>query len=148
MTTVETDEEPLTETIDEGSEEEIPEQTDDRISIPKNETSEIRTVTAGDIAGKVSVKTNRYTIAALGGIRDLELTLRNDSKYTLDRVTVEVRYLNPGGNIVRTEDVHFKSVKPNGIQTIGMKKTNRGVKVSYKVTHIESKDIGTQTAGI
>lgn len=121
---------------------------DDRISIPKNESPEIKTLSTSDIADQVSVKTNSYTIAALGGIRNLELTLRNDSRYILDKVIVEVRFLNPNGNIVKTEDIHFKTIKPSGTQTIGMKKTSRGVKVSYKIIRIESKEIGTHTAGI
>jgi hypothetical protein len=119
----------------------------DRISIPNNEVAEIKKSAMPDLSEQVSVKTNSYTIAALGGIRNLELTLQNDSRFTLDKVIVELRYLNPGGVILKTEDVHFKSVQPSGSQTIAIKKTNRGVKVSCKVMKIESKDIGS-TAGL
>jgi hypothetical protein len=121
---------------------------EDRISNPETEKPEIRNIPVADISEKVSVKTNSYTIAALGGIRNLELTLRNDSRYTLDKVTVEVRFLSPNGNIVKTEDVHFKSIRPSASQTIGMKKTTRGVKVEYKIIRIESKEVGTHTAGL
>jgi hypothetical protein len=120
---------------------------DDRISIPRDEIPGIRSVSPVEIAEQVSVKANSYTIAALGGIRDLELTIRNGSEFTLDKVTVEVRYLNPKGVIVKTEDVQFKSIQPNGSQTIGMKKSNRGVKVTQKIIRIESKEFGTHIAG-
>ncbi len=125
----------------------VEDETDPRVSIPRDEVPEMRSVSANEIAEQVSVKTNSYTIAALGGIRDLELTVRNGSDYTLDKVTVEVRYLNPKGVIVKTEDVQFKSIQPNGTQTIGMKKSTRGVKVTHKIIRIESKEIGTHTAG-
>ena len=121
---------------------------DDITSIPKNEVPEIRRVTTSDIAEYVSVRTNDYTIAALGGIRNLELTISNDSKYHLDKVVVELRYLNPNGTILKTEDVHFKSVQANGSQTVAVKKSSRGVKVSYKITRIESKQVGSSTAAL
>ncbi len=121
---------------------------EEKISNPESEEQEARTIPVSEIAEKVSVKTNSYTIAALGGIRNLELTLRNDSRYTLDKVTVEVRFLSPNGNIVKSEDVHFKSIRPGASQTIGMKKTTRGVKVEYKIIGIESKEVGTHTAGL
>jgi hypothetical protein len=118
---------------------------DHQASVPRNEKPEVVSMATNDISHQVSVKTNSYTIAALGGIRDLELTVRNSSDYTLDKVTVEVRYLNPNGNIVKTEDVDFRSIQPNGVQTKGMKKTNRGVKVTYRIIRIESRDAETGT---
>jgi hypothetical protein len=102
---------------------------------------------AAEVSSQVSVRTNRYTIAALGGIRDLELTLNNDSEFTLDRVTVEVRYLSPNGNVVKSEEVHFRSIHPSGSQTVSMKKTSRGVKVAWKIRRIESREAGIITAG-
>jgi hypothetical protein len=124
------------------------EEKDHRVSIPANEVAEISTIAPAEVKSQVSVKTNSYTIAALGGIRNLELTLTNASEFLLDKVTVEVRFLNPNGNIVKSEDIHFKSIRPNATQTIAMKKSNRGVKVTYRIVRIESKDAGMDTAGL
>jgi len=137
-----------TRNVDQGNDREESTVNDDRISIPRNEVPEIKKIPVESIASQVSVKTNSYTIAALGGIRNLEMTIQNDSKYRLDKVTVELRYLNPTGIILKTEDIHFKSIDPNATQTIPVKKSNRGVKVSYKITQIESKEIGVSTAGL
>ena len=133
------------ETLDEENNQGSEEDADHRTSIPKNEKPEVVSIATSDISDQVSVKTNSYTIAALGGIRDLELTVRNSSDFTLDKVTVEVRYLNPNGNIVKTEDVDFRSIQPNGVQTKGMKKTSRGVKVTYRILRIESREAATGT---
>ena len=133
------------ETWDEESNQGSEEDGDHRTSIPKNEKPEVVSIATNDISDQVSVKTNSYSIAALGGIRDLELTVRNSSDFTLDKVTVEVRYLNPNGNIVKTEDVDFRSIQPNGVQTKGMKKTSRGVKVTYRIIRIESREATTGT---
>ncbi len=121
---------------------------DDKISIPKNEIAEIKKIPVESISDQLSLRTNSYTIAALGGIRNLELTLQNNSKFHLDKVTVELRYLNPNGNIVKTEDINFKSVDPEATQTIPVKKTNRGVKVTYKIVRVESRANGASTAGL
>lgn len=135
--------------MDEGnSRRDLKSETEDQVQVPADDKPEIKKIPVDALASQVSVKTNTYTIAALGGIRNLELTLQNDSKYHLDKVTVEIRYLNPAGIILKTEDIHFKSVDPNAAQTIPVKKTNRGVKVSYKITRIESKAIGGSTAGL
>lgn len=117
------------------------------IRVPANEVPEIRTVDPLDIRSQLSVKSNSYTVAALGGIRDLELTLTNDSEYLLDKVTVEIQFLNPNGQAVKSESVQFKSVRSNATQTIAVKKSGRGVKIRYQIVRIESREAGMDTAG-
>jgi hypothetical protein len=87
---------------------------------------------------QVSVKSNDYKIVAFGGIRDLQLTVYNDSKYILDNVTVELQYFKPSMEILKSETLQFRSVSPNGSLTLRVPDTNRGVKVSYKITNILS----------
>lgn len=94
------------------------------------------------LTSQVSVKTNNYKIVAFGGIRDLQLTLHNDSKYVLDKVLVELQYLKPNLEPFRVDVVTFKSVSPNGSLTIRMPDTNRGIKVKYRILNI----LSTQSA--
>ena len=96
----------------------------------------------------VTVKSNDYHIVAFGGIRNLQLTVNNDSKYSLDNVLVEVKYLKPNGLPLKDENVYFKSVAPNGSLTIRVPDTNRGMKVTYKVIKIDSKEFKSDMAGI
>lgn len=92
----------------------------------------------------VSVTSNEYKRVAFGGIRNLELTVTNDSKFVLDKVTVELNYLKPSEEPLKTELVKFLSVSPNGSVTIKIKDTNRGIKVSYRIVEIQTQQ--TETA--
>jgi len=101
----------------------------------------IKKVPAENIASKLQLKANEYTVAAFGGIRNLKMTLQNDSRYLLDKVSAELRYLNPEGKVVKTETIDFTLVQPGTEATIAVKKTSRGIKLDYKITHIESKEL-------
>lgn len=95
------------------------------------------------LSNLVSVTSNEYKRVAFGGIRNLELTITNDSKYVLDKVTVELNYLKPSEEPLKTELIQFHSVSPNGSMTMKIKDTNRGIKVSYKIVDIQSQQTET-----
>jgi len=108
---------------------------------PVTETKAVKSVTPENIASKLALTANDYNVGSFGGIRNLEMTLQNDSKYLLDKVTVEIRYLNPEGIILKTDNIFFQSIQPGDASTIPVNKTKRGVKVNYKITKIESKEL-------
>lgn len=114
-------------------------------SYEKEEGNEIPPVNIGSY---VNVSSNNYHVVALGGIRNLQLTVSNDSKYVLDNVTVEVQYVKANQQLLKTESVHFKSVAPNGTLTIRLPDTNRGMKVNFKVVKVESKEFKNDVAGL
>lgn len=129
----------------------VPENSDTEIeknTQPVNETTEAKPIPAEIISSMVSVKANDYIVGSFGGIRNLEMTLQNESKYLLDKVTVEIKYLNPEGIILKTEHLLFQSVFPGGTETIAVKKSKRGTKVAYKITNIESKETAPGTTGL
>ena len=101
-----------------------------------------------DIRDMVSIKSNDYYVVAFGGIRNLQLTVLNDSKYVLDKVTVKVDYVRPNGATLKSDNISFKAVSPNGSSTIRMPDTNRGVKVYYKIVKVESKEFKNDMAGL
>jgi hypothetical protein len=109
-------------------------------SDPKNSVS-------SDIANQVSVTSNEYKKVAFGGIRNLELTVTNDSKYVLDNVTVELQYLKPNELPLRTENVQFKSVAPKASSTVRIPDTNRGIKVVYRIINIKSRQMDEVASG-
>jgi hypothetical protein len=86
----------------------------------------------------VSVSSNDYQIVAFGGIRNLHLTVTNTSKYILDNVVVELNYLKPSEQPLKTQNIEFRSVAPGGTLTIRVPDTNRGVKISYRILNILS----------
>lgn len=99
------------------------------------------------LANFVSVTSNDYKRVAFGGIRNLELTVTNDSKYKLDKVTVELQYLKPSEEPLKTELVQFHSVSPNGSLTMRIRDTNRGIKVLYKIVDIQPQQPETAMSG-
>ena len=101
-----------------------------------------------DLTKEVFVKSNEYQRVAFGGIRNLQLTVYNDSKYLLDNVTVELQYLKPSEEPLRIDLIQFKNVAPGGTMTVRMPDTNRGIKVLYKITHILSVQSAKETAGL
>lgn len=112
-----------------------------RNTAPVAEEKEVKKAPAENIATKLRLKANEYNVAAFGGIRNLKMTLQNDSRYLLDKVSVELRYLNPEGTVVKTETIDFNFVRPGEEATVAVKKTSRGVKVDYKIIRIESKEL-------
>ncbi len=102
----------------------------------------------GELSKLVSVESNQYHVVAFGGIRNLQLTVYNDSKYLLDNVTVELQYLKPSEQPLRTENIQFRAVSPGGSMTIRVPDTNRGIKVLYRITNILSTQSAKETAGL
>jgi hypothetical protein len=103
-------------------------------------------VPVASINSQLLIKTNEYNVAAFGGIRNLLLTLQNNSGSFPDKVSVEVRYLNPEGEIVKKDIIDFKFVKPGEASTVAVKKSSRGVKVSYKVISVHTKELAAGNA--
>ena len=97
---------------------------------------------------QVSVKSNEYKRGTFGGIHDLQVTVTNNSNFLLDNVVVELQYLKPSDQPLKTDNIRFSPVPPNGSLTLAIAPTNRGVKVSCKIIHVESKAAGNDTAGL
>jgi hypothetical protein len=89
-----------------------------------------------DYSAIASVKSNDYFRAAFGGIRNLELTVTNYTNAILDEVIVELQYLKPNEQPLKTENIRFHSIPAGGEQTIAIPPTNRGVKVAYKIINV------------
>lgn len=88
------------------------------------------------LAGQLKVNSNDYKRVALGGIRDLRLTVTNESAAALAKVVVELQYLKPNEEPLKTEMVSFRGIGPNESSTIRMPDTNRGIKVKYKIVEV------------
>jgi hypothetical protein len=105
-------------------------------------------LTLKEMRAFVSVSSNDYVVGSFGGIKNLELTVTNTSKFILDHVVVELKYLKPRDELLKSEHISFYSIGANDSKTIAIPKSTRGVKVSYKIIRVESKDISSNTAGL
>jgi hypothetical protein len=101
-----------------------------------------------NIRKMVNVSANNYRQMAFGGVKNLELTVNNDSKFALDRVIVELQYLKPSEQPIKTERVIFNTIGAGDSKTLRIPDYLRGVKVAYRVLDIESTQYDRQTAGL
>ena len=101
-----------------------------------------------NIRKMVNVSANNYRQMAFGGVKNLELTVNNDSKFALDRVIVELQYLKPSEQPIKTERVIFNAIGAGDSKTLRIPDYLRGVKVAYRVLDIESTQYDRQTAGL
>lgn len=109
----------------------------------RNPETKSEPVSAADISSQISAKTNDYQVGSFGGIKNLQITVRNDSEQPLEQVTVELRYLKPADELLRTENIYFYSLPPRSSHTQAVPKSSRGVKVTCRVVRIEPKQAGT-----
>jgi hypothetical protein len=96
----------------------------------------------------VNVSANNYRQMAFGGVKNLELTVNNDSKFAIDRVIVELQYLKPSEQPIKTERVVFNTIGAGGSKTLKIPDYLRGVKIAFRVLDIESSQYDRQTAGL
>ena len=97
---------------------------------------------------QVTVQSNEYKRGTFGGIHDLQLTVNNNSNYLLDNVVVELQLLKPNDQPLKKDNIRFSPVPPNGSLTLAIPATSRGVKIAYKIIHVESKSAANDTAGL
>ena len=100
------------------------------------------------IPSQVSVGVNGYTVGTFGGIADLQLTVTNRSVYPLDLVVVEVQYIQANKKIYKTENLYFRGIGAGSALMQEAPKSSRGIKVQYKITLINSKELGLSYSGI
>jgi len=91
-----------------------------------------------DLFKLVSVKPNKYRTGVLGGISNLQFVLTNNSNHELQRVAVEIRYLNPEKKVVKTQTVYFEKISPGSQPALDVPKSNRGITIDYNITDIKS----------
>lgn len=115
----------------------------------KSNTGEVVSIRSTAVINKfVSVKANSYIRKPFGGIQDLQLTVSNNSRFILDQVSVELLYLKPSEQPLKTEIIRFNDIAPNGTMTIKIPDSQRGIKVTYKILEVESSQFDKHLAGM
>jgi hypothetical protein len=101
-----------------------------------------------NLASQVSVDANKYDVGTFGGISNLQVTVANRSAYPLDLVVVEVQYIQANKKTYKTENIYFHGVGPGMTLMQEAPKSSRGIKVEYKITLINSKELGLSESGL
>lgn len=100
------------------------------------------------IASQVSASANGYSVGTFGGISGLQVTVSNHSAYPLDLVVVEVQYVQSNKKIYKTENLYFRGIGAGSALMQEAPKSSRGIRVQYKITMINSKELGLSYSGI
>jgi hypothetical protein len=95
----------------------------------------------------VGVEASQFKVGLLGGISELDITISNNSLYTLDQVDVEIKYFGPEKKLVKTQTLKFSHVPPGKQRTLNTPSTRRGITIDYSITGINSKALGMAQAG-
>ena len=101
-----------------------------------------------NITNYVFISTNKYNVGAFGGISALQLTVSNRSLYPLDLVLVEVQYIQANKKVFKTENIYFHNIGAGSSLMQEAPKSPRGIKVQYRITLINSKELGLSYSGI
>lgn len=99
------------------------------------------------LANQVLVGTNKYEVGTFGGIHSLQVTVTNRSAYSLDLVVVAVSYIQANKKIYKTENLYFRGIGPRSALMLEAPKSPRGINVEYKITTINSKELGFSEPG-
>jgi hypothetical protein len=100
------------------------------------------------LANQVAVGANKYEVGTFGGIHDLQVTVTNRSAYSLDLVVVAVSYIQANKKTYKTENLYFRGIGPGSALMLEAPKSSRGINVEYKVTSINSKELGLSEPGM
>jgi DNA-binding NarL/FixJ family response regulator len=95
-----------------------------------------------NIRNLVTAAVNDYHKGLFGGLSDIQLTVNNRSAYTIDEVSIEVKYLLSGSKLHKTETLHFQNISPTSTLTLEAPKSSRGVKIDYRILTVKSKELG------
>lgn len=89
-----------------------------------------------DVPREVTVLSNNYKRVPFGGIRDLRLTVYNRSDDPLEKVIVELKYMKPGDQVLKTQWIEFPAIDAKSSATLRMPDTNRGIDVTYQISSV------------
>ncbi len=89
----------------------------------------------------VTTKTNQYSVDSWGGISNLDITVNNDTDFTLNSTTIAIEYIKKNGGIYKTEYVTFNDIPPHQNKTLSAPDSNRGLSVKIKTKKINSNEL-------
>lgn len=87
----------------------------------------------------ISVNTGDYKTGFLGGIKDLRITVRNQTEYPLDNAVVQVQYLRGNGGVFKTEQYTVHNIPEKGAQSVQASNSRKGTKVNISLLSVTSQ---------
>lgn len=88
---------------------------------------------------KIKISANTFTSTIRGGIHNLKLKVHNGTRQFLEKVTVEVDFLQANGRVIRSERFTAMGVAPLKVQTIKVPEGMPGVRINYRLSEVRSR---------
>jgi hypothetical protein len=93
------------------------------------------------ITNWVQIGTNNYNKDFWGGISNLEITVKNDTDFTLNSTTIAIEYIKQNGGTYKTEYLTFNDIPPHQNKTLSAPDSNRGLSVKIQTKKINSNEL-------
>ncbi|RPD41313.1 hypothetical protein EG028_11605 [Chitinophaga barathri] len=87
----------------------------------------------------ISLNTGDYKTGFLGGIKNLEITLRNQTEYPVDNAVVMVEYVRGNGDVFKSEPYTIHNIPAKGVQTVHASNSRKGTKVNIRLISVTSQ---------
>jgi len=86
----------------------------------------------------VKLSMNNYKQKILGGIKNLRVTITNNSDYPIKNINVDVKVYKMNDKLYTTKYLNFKNIPANGQQVLSVPETAFGTYVRCQVTKINA----------
>lgn len=107
-----------------------------------NQEKENKRYAKNHINELVELSHSDYQYREIGGISGLNVTIKNNSEYFIDRVRVRVAYIKSNGDIHKTEILDFDGLFRDGDEiTLHAPDSDRGTSISCEIEYINSVDL-------
>jgi hypothetical protein len=87
----------------------------------------------------IHVSLNDYKTGLLGGVRDIKVTVSNQTAYPLDNVTVKLEYLKAKGKGFKTETIQISDIQPQASKSVQAPDSRRGMSLHLSLQRITSQ---------
>lgn len=87
----------------------------------------------------IHLSLNNYKTGLLGGLKNIQVTVNNDTEFPLDNVTVILEYFKADGRLFKKNIVNVNNIPPKNSREIAAPDSRRGMKITAQFERITSQ---------
>ncbi|MBO9730401.1 MAG: hypothetical protein J7623_17305 [Chitinophaga sp.] len=87
----------------------------------------------------IAVSAGEYRTGLLGGIKDLNIIVNNQTEYALDNIVVKVEYMRNNNDIFKTEQYTISNIPEKSTRSVAASNSRKGSKVNVTLISITSQ---------
>lgn len=89
----------------------------------------------------IHVSLNNYKTGFLGGLKDIKVTVNNDTEFPLENVMVSLQYFRANGKLFKRNDVSIDNIPPKSSKEIAAPDSRKGMKITATFKRITSQEM-------